>query len=189
MRHFGHEDLSPTQLELAGENFTSTKKMFSTLLPQNQLEAALEYYFNHFLSRELPPQAVLPGAHELLDLVKNIFKLPIIGITNSEQFIAKKILRDLNLFDKFDYVIGIKDSHLPKPDPQMLLAALDAIKAKPGKHVWFVGDRLSDTQCAQQVNCTAIRFYHKIKPQDQYADLFVNSHYQLFDIIKAKLGC
>jgi phosphoglycolate phosphatase len=187
MLHFGHKILSDEQLEQAGVNFTSTKEMFASLLPKSQIDAAVEYYFNHFMNREIPVNAVLPGAEALLTQVKT--KLPIIGVTNLEQFMAKKVLRDLKLFDKFDYVIGVKEGNLPKPEIQMLITALSAIGASNGKHVWFVGDRLTDTQCAKAADCTAIRFYHKIKPNDQYADLFVNDHFQLYDIINRRLEC
>lgn len=187
IKHFGYEYLSKEQLDKASNNFINTKDMFAEFISADKIDKAIEYYFNHFLSREIPSKALIPGAGQLLASVKNEFNLPIVAITNSEQFIAKKILRDLKVFDKFDYVIGIKEGNSPKPNPQMLLQALDKVNSFTGPHVWFVGDRISDTQCAKESNCTAIRFYHKIKPEDKYADFFVNSHYQLFDLISAKL--
>jgi phosphoglycolate phosphatase len=187
IKHFGYEYLSKEELDSLSDNFIDSRDMLAQHISHDKLDEAVEYHFNHFLSREIPPNALLPGANQLLESVKNDFNLPILGITNTNQLMAEKILRDLKVFDKFNFVIGIKEGNLPKPDPQMLLLALNQVSSIPGPHVWFVGDRISDTQCAKESNCTAIRFYHKIKPEDKYADLFVNSHYQLFDLISSKI--
>ncbi len=187
--HFGYKELTDLELkQLGGSNFTSTRDLFAEVLPESLIDQAVEYYFDHFLTHEIPPQAVIPGAKELLYLLKKRFKLPIIAITNSDEVMAKKILKDLNLTKLFDHVIGIKEGIAFKPDPQMLLMSLDYINIASGKHVWFVGDLPSDIKCAKQANCTAIRFYHKIDPQDLEADLSINSHYHLFNIINSKLG-
>ena len=185
--HFGHTSLTSKDFEYIDKNFTSTKDTLAIFLSEDKIDKALEYYFNHFLNREIPINSVLPGAKELLYLIRKRFNIPIIGITNSEEFIAKKILTDLGVLEKLDYMIGVKDGFAPKPDSKMLLTALNHISVNPGPHVWLMGDRASDTECAKQVNCTAIRFYHKIKPQDPKADLFINSHYHLFNIISEKV--
>lgn len=187
--HFGHDYLTEEQLEEAGESFISSRDMLSKFLPEDKVDKAVEYYFNHFLMQEIPPKAILPGVKELLYLIKKRFNIPVVGITNSEDFIAKKILRDLKALDKLDYMIGISDDYRPKPDTQMLLKALNVISINPGPHVWFIGDRASDTECAKNAKCTAIRFYHKIKPSDNNADFFTNSHYHLFNIINSKFKC
>lgn len=185
LTHFGHPALSAEDLVTLGDNFTTTQALIAMFLPANKIDEASEYYMNHFLQREIPINALIPGAHELLNSVKHELKLPIIGVTNSEQHIAEKILRDLKIFSVFDHVIGVKDNSQPKPDTAMLIKALNSVGAKPDPHVWFVGDRHSDTQCAKAANCTAIRFYHKNKPLDENADLFINCHYNLYAMMKA----
>jgi phosphoglycolate phosphatase len=185
--HFGYNALTQEQLTDIGHNFSTTKDMLAKFLPDSVLDEALEYYMNHFISREIPSRSLLPGAKELLYLLRKRMKLPIIGVTNSEESIAKKILSDLGMLNWFDYVIGIREGHLPKPHTQMLLASLSIISAKPGPHIWVVGDRASDTKCAKDASCTAIRFYHKIKPEDNNADFFINDHFALYSIIVSKI--
>ena len=131
----------------------------------------------------------MPGFEELIYSVKKKFNLFVIAITNSEETIARKILNDLNALDWFDYVIGVKDGMASKPNTQMLLIALESIGVKPSPHVWLMGDRATDTLCAKKANCTPIRFYHKVKPQDSNATLFINCHHDLLKIIDAKLAC
>ncbi len=187
LKHFGYHALTLEELKATGDNFTSTKSTLAAYLPADKIDEATQYYCNHFLSREIPTKAIIPGVKELLYLIRKRFKIPIIAITNSEDSLAKKILRDLNALDKIDFVIGMQEGYYIKPDTKMLLTALKAVSVDPGPHVWFMGDRASDTQCAKTANCTAIRFYHKIKPIDQNADLFINSHYHFFNIINTKL--
>ena len=188
LTHFKKKSLNNQELEAVGDNFTTTKDFLANFFEESLLTEAIGYYTNHFLNREISVNSLLPGAKELLHLVKTDIKLPIIGVTNSEQNIAEKILHDLNAFQWFDHVIGIKDGHLPKPHTQMLFKALNEISAEAGPHIWFVGDRHSDTQCAKAANCTAIRFYHINKPIDENADLFFNCHYNLYAIMKARCG-
>jgi phosphoglycolate phosphatase len=185
--HFGQPPLTKEDFKEIGVSFVNTRQLISKFLPLNQVEEAFEYYLNHFLSREIPVNSLFPGAESLLRSVKHELKIPIIGITNSEEIIGKKILNDLGVLEFFDYVIGIKDDNLPKPHTQMLFTALSLIHAEAGPHIWFVGDRHTDTQCAKAGGCTAIRFYHKHKPIDENADFFINCHYNLFEIMKAKL--
>lgn len=187
LRHFGHDYLTKEEMKQVGDNFTTTEGIFVRFLPKEQLEDAVIYYLNHFLEREIPPNAILPGAHELLYLLKTRLNIPIIGVTNADEGMAIKILKDLNVFRWFDHVIGTKEGVASKPDPQMLLVALESINYKPGPHVWVVGDRATDTLCAKNSNCTAIRFYHIIKPKDNNADLFINNHYNLFGLIESKV--
>lgn len=189
--YFGFKELSNERLiELGRSSFISSRNLFAEIVPENLVEEILEYYYNHFLNNEIPEEAILPGAKELLELVKDRFKLPIIAVTNSEEPMAIKVLNDLKINNLFDYVIGIKeDESFKKPNPQMLLTALKDMNLTPGPHIWFIGDMPSDVECAKRANnCTAIRYYTHEEPEDLEADLFINSHYNLFNIIKSKLG-
>ena len=185
---FNSNKLSETELEqIRGSKFTSYKKIFSKYISEELAEKAEKHHIEHLLEYQIPRKAVIPGAIELLYLVRKRFNIPIVGITNSEENLAKKFLKDLNILQSFDYVVGERRNIPLKPDPQMLLIGLKNINITPGPHVWFIGDSPSDTKCAKQANCSAIRFYHKIMPEDPNADLFTNSHHHFFNIINSKL--
>lgn len=187
--HFGGVALNKEQLNKLGENyFVSSRNIFAYFLSEELADEALQYYFNHFLKNEIPKEAVIPGARELLSLLNKNFKIPVVAVTNADEHIAIKILQDLNLYNLFDYIIGIKKGIPYKPNPTMLLMALNQIQLNPGPHVWFVGDMPSDVTCAKLINCTAIRFYSGLKkPLDKEADLIINSHHYLLKIITSKL--
>lgn len=187
LKYFGYPELDPNQLKIIADNFTTSNNLFEKLLPNIDQKETMDYYFKFFLEREISPNTLLPGARELLFLSKKRCKLLIVAVTNADEVLAKKILQDTKTIDFFDYIIGIKDSNLPKPSPQMLYSALGKLSVNPGPHVWFVGDKATDTECAKLAGCTAIRFYHDQLPKDVNADLFIDNHYYLFNLINEKL--
>lgn len=186
--HFGKEELSQQELDkLGGNNFNGSRDFFVKFIGEEIADKSVQYYFEHFIKNIIPQDTLIPGAKELLYLVKKRFRIPIIALTNCEEFLAIKILHDLNIFQLFDQVIGIGDNlFLKKPNTHLLFEALKNINIQPGPHIWFMGDLATDTQCAREANCTAIRFYHDLKPDDKNADYFINSHYHLFNIISSK---
>lgn len=183
--HFGFSELTHEEI---CKNFVCIEDSFAKIMPAHLVKQAMEYYINHFLLREIPANSLFPGVKELLSLVKRELNLPIVAVTNSEEIVAHKILSDLGVLEFFDFVAGVKEGNIPKPDKQMLILALDAVSATPGPHVWLVGDSYSDTECAKNSGCTAIRYYHKNKPIDENADLFINCYYNLFAMMKVKCG-
>lgn len=186
--HFGFPALTDKELEqFAGSNYIGTREIFATILPAALVDPAMKYYFEHFLNSEISIKTLIPGSREILYMLKKRFNLPVVGVTNSEENIAKKILDDLYFTKLFDYVVGIKENTALKPDPTMLFEALRHIKVPPGPHVWFIGDMPTDVECAKNANCTAIRFYYKVNPHDPKADLNINNHYYLYSIISSKL--
>lgn len=186
--HFEKEELSQQELDqLGGYNFNSSRDFFVKFIGEEIADSAVTYYFEHFLKKAIAQDVLILGAKELLYLVKKRFKLPIIALTNCEEFLAIKILNDLNMFQLFDQVIGIVDDpSLKKPNTHLLFKAFKNMNIQPGPHIWFVGDLATDTQCARDANCTSIRFYNDLKPDDKNADYFINSHYHLFNIINSK---
>ncbi len=166
----------------------NTRNIFSFFLSEELADVALQYYYDHFLQNEISVDAIIPGAREILTEIKQKFNLPIIAVTNSEEPIARKILQDLDLENSFDYIIGVRDDIPYKPDPTMLLIALEKVGAAPGPHVWMIGDLDTDVICARQANCTAIRFNNNNDELiDKDADLVVSSHYNLLNLIASKL--
>ena len=127
--------------------------------------------FNDLLGRERTPEALrlfrkkywevfpdhtqfLPGARELA------FELHRRGIrqaiaTNKLGRFSRGIIRHFGMNDLFVAVLGDEDVALNKPDPEMLLAAIEKL-ALPKDEVVMVGDSLVDIQAAQN---TGIRIF------------------------------
>ena len=127
--------------------------------------------FNDLLGRERTPEALrlfrkkywevfpdhtqfLPGARELA------FELHRRGIrqaiaTNKLGRFSRAIIGHFGMEDLFVAVLGDEDVALNKPDPEMLLAAIEKL-ALPKDEVVMVGDSLVDIQAAQN---TGIRIF------------------------------
>ena len=127
--------------------------------------------FNDLLGRERTPEALrlfrkkywevfpdhtqfLPGARELA------FELHRRGIrqaiaTNKLGRFSRAIIRHFGMNDLFVAVLGDEDVALNKPDPEMLLAAIEKL-ALPKDEVVMVGDSLVDIQAARN---TGIRIF------------------------------
>lgn len=70
----------------------------------------------------------------------------------------------------FSKVIGAKDAEEDKPSPKPVLMALAGSGISLGKDVWFVGDSVTDMECAYNSNCVPI-FYGD---QDLTSERFKN---------------
>ena len=58
----------------------------------------------------------------------------------------------------FDVVVCGDDVERRKPAPDMVLRAIEALGARPGREIWFVGDSTTDTVAAKEAGVTAIYY-------------------------------
>ena len=182
-QHFGLETMTIDEIEeLHREAYRPTEEIFAHTM-YDKANEAIEYYYNHLHMRDIAEEYVIPGAKELLEGVR-AHNIPIIAVTNSEQHIAKKILRDVKLFSLFDSITGVKPGRNLKPNPELLILGLAKINKKPSKHIWFMGDDRTDTICAQETGCTGIRYYRHEKPKDENADAFFSCHLEFLSAIE-----
>lgn len=169
--------------EVHKNGFVENKILFKQCFG-SETEEALKYYYHCYYSCTIPSDRLLPGVTYMLYRLKEVHKIKVIGVTNAEQHMAKKALRDLGIFDMFDSITGPKGNRKLKPETELLIIGLAKIGEVCSQNIWFTGDAHTDTICARNAGCTAIRFYHGNKPPiDNFADLFCNSHFALEKII------
>lgn len=174
--------------ELHKEGYINNKDSFKMMFGDDS-NTALQYYYDLFHNTPIPQDRVFPGVRYMLDRIKNKYNLKIIGVTNSEQHIAKKVLRDLNLFTIFDSITGPKGNRKPKPETELLQIGLNKIGESFANDIWLIGDSSTDTMCASKAGCVGIRFYQgEVKPADENADAFCNCHFKFEKIIGVLLG-
>jgi phosphoglycolate phosphatase-like HAD superfamily hydrolase len=182
-QHFGYNEMSVEEIEdLHKESYKPTSEVFKATMGENA-EAALAYYYDTLHMRDIAEDYVLPGAREMLEGLKK-YNIPIVAVTNSEQHIAKKILRDVKLYSMFDSITGVKPGRNLKPNPELLILGLAKIKQEPSKNVWFMGDDKTDTLCAKITGCTGIRYYRGDKPEDPNADALFSCHFEFLAAIE-----
>jgi len=182
-QHFGFETMTNDEIEeLHREAYRPTAEIFAHTM-HDKADAAIKYYYNNLHMRDIAEDYVIPGAKELLEGVR-AHNIPIIAVTNSEQHIAKKILRDVKLYSLFDSITGVKSGRSLKPSPELLVLGLAKIDKKPTKNIWFMGDDRTDTICARETGCTGIRYYRHEKPIDPMADAFFSCHFEFLSAIE-----
>ncbi|MDD4836409.1 MAG: HAD-IA family hydrolase, partial [Dethiosulfovibrio sp.] len=70
-----------------------------------------------------------------------------VGVATSRQ-IAEPVVRAVGIFDLLDVVMGLGNEHRPKPEPDMVLAAMDMLGSSPEETV-YVGDTDIDMRTAR----------------------------------------
>ena len=144
-------------------------------------KAMLGYYDAHYADHTQP----FPGAIEMLDeLAARQVRLAV--VTNKFEEFAGGVLRALELYDRFDCVIGGdslgKGKSKPAPDP--IWAARDRCG---GGRTAFVGDSTYDIKSgkAAGVPTVAVTFgYHDLHPHEMGADAVIDSLGELVGVLQ-----
>lgn len=168
--------------------FQGSQHIFKHMFDNNWADA-YNYFVHIFDDNHVQPKNFMPHAEQSLQIVRNELKLPMIAVTNCEENLALKILTHLDSVKYFDHIIGINDERPLKPDPQILLEAINKIDHVPSEAVWFIGDSISDLDCARNAGCTGLLYQpNKIShPEEHKAHAIVDCHRTLVDMIKWKL--
>ncbi|MGY6587593.1 MAG: phosphoglycolate phosphatase [Wenzhouxiangella sp.] len=80
---------------------------------------------------------------------------PLAVVTNKSERLARQLLTEAGLIDRFGCLIGGDTTAAPKPSPAPLLAACRALGVSPGQAV-MVGDSEADILAARQAGCRAV---------------------------------
>lgn len=123
--------------------------------PQVKITPKLGAKFEELYVKNYEYEAVsYDGIKELLDALKSL-GIYIALATNGPQGNATSTLSRCGILEYFDYIIGANEKIPKKPDPTMLLTAVDTIKAmsslkfdKSDDMIVFVGDSLKDEMAA-----------------------------------------
>jgi phosphoglycolate phosphatase len=119
---------------------------------------------------------IYPGGRELLSgLAGQGIRLGV--CTNKPAAITHDVLRKLELYDRFNAVVGGFNELPPKPDPAMMYATLRALKASAQEAV-VIGDSVADVGAARAAGVPVIlvSFGYRNRPASELgADLVIDS--------------
>ena len=106
------------------------------------LDSAVESMRRHYSRGMLNATSVYPSVFDGLDLLKSHgFKLAI--ATNKPQGACEAISDGLDLTRRFEVILGGRADYPLKPDPAMLLLAVEKTDADPERS-WMLGDNHTD---------------------------------------------
>jgi len=147
---------------------------------QDALFAALLAYYEANIARHT---ALYPGGSEMLDAL-DAAGTRIAMVTNKSEPLARKLLGELGLLDRFACVIGAGSGYALKPAPDALHAMVERCG---GGAAAYVGDTTFDTRAAQAAGlpCVAVSFGFNDVPADELGASAVIAH---FDDLLAALA-
>lgn len=147
--NYVRENLGFTKLEkehilekLNDVNINTAKFFYGTDEFTLQQQKLFESYYNENCLCALK---LYDGIKELLDSLKNDFKLSI--ATNANSYYARKMLKHLEIEDYFCTIIGYNDVKRPKPNSDMVDAILEKHNIKK-ENAQLIGDSNKDILAA-----------------------------------------
>ena len=135
----------------------SMRESFPALFGENWQEAG-EIYKNAYRSQHLNKMEFLSGAIELINFLhqKDIL---LFVISNKMGNTLRMELESLKMTDKFLAIVGAGDAAFDKPHKAPVELALGGSGLDPEKDlIWFVGDTITDIECAINSNCQPILY-------------------------------
>lgn len=156
-RTFETMDKTPWSFEETKENIhLSLRDSFPDLFGDRWEEAGRLYlqYFEEIHLQEIRP---LDGAKEVLDLLADS-DIYVAVVSNKTGYNLRAEIKHLGWNHYFKKEIGAKDAEEDKPSKKPIEMALEGSSINMGNNIWFVGDSITDMQCAYNSNSTPV-FY------------------------------
>ncbi|MDB2415095.1 HAD family hydrolase [Rickettsiales bacterium] len=153
-------------------------------------QEAGDKYLKYFEDIHLEKLIPLNGAKDTLDaLLDSGIYLAV--VSNKTGYNLRAEVSHLGWDKYFSKVIGAKDVDEDKPSPKPVHAALDGSGIVAGSDVWFIGDSLSDMQCAYNCGCIPVFYGDQDIKDPKFADYqpqhHAIDHAQLLKIIDEHL--
>lgn len=162
----GHE---PWSMEKTKENVHRSLRDSFPEIFGDRWEEAGDLYLKIFRSIHLEKLTPLEDAEEVLKALQGTGIYTAL-VSNKTGESLRLEVDHIGWNDYFTKVVGAKDAEEDKPSPKPVIMALEGSGIEPGLDVWFVGDSVTDMECAYNSKCTPI-FYGD---QNLKADRFKN---------------
>lgn len=119
------------------------------------------HYIEHCLLKTAPYPGVMEGLRALMPL-------PMAVVSNKPEPMCVRIADGLEMADYFGRVVGARPKVPVKPDPALLIAALEEMGlSASGKDIWMVGDSSNDVRAARAIGATAVAVSWGLTPVER----------------------
>ena len=151
------KNISEEKLQtFVGEGMLSlTKKVVDFCGGDESLyEVIFNSYRQNYSEQPYKYSTLMPGVMETLEFFYE--NKILMGIcTNKRQFVTEKLIEQMSLKNFFTTVVGARDNIPLKPEPNMLLLAMEEFKTT-NKSFYMVGDTSNDIDAAKAANIKSI---------------------------------
>lgn len=139
----GHGSMAMIQRSFEHYNFPSTK----------EIEAKCQERFLSFYVENIAKNTTLfPGALKTLDMLRGC---TLAVCTNKQENLARKLLSELDIIEKFSSITGGDSFEFRKPDPRHLIETVKLANGSLTKTI-MIGDTVTDTKAAQNAGIPVI---------------------------------
>lgn len=121
---------------------------------QRETESVVQLYREEYFHRK-HSLALFPGVLDLLDFLREE-KFIMTLVTNRSTDVANEIADEVKILEYFSHILGT-DEYRPKPNPDMLIAAMKLNSANQTNTI-FVGDSEADYIASQACGVKFVRF-------------------------------
>ena len=106
-----------------------------------------EEFINYYKENISKKSQIIKGVNEFLIWGKSQ-KINFAICTNKMESLAKKLLKEINLIEFFDYIAGVDTFEYKKPDPRHLTNILEILDVKKDDSI-MIGDSETDAETAR----------------------------------------
>ena len=150
-------------------------------LAERDLEAMFQLFLKHYQARISVHSKPYPEVVSTLEVLRA--RTPRLGVvSNKRQDLTMQVLKELDLYQYFNIVVGGDTLQVSKPEPQPILYACNELVALPTDTL-FVGDSKTDVDAARAAGCPVVCMrdgYNHNTPADQLgADRVLDSFSEL----------
>lgn len=144
-RDLGVREVS--EAEILASIGPTIEERFAELWGEEAAAAAVRLYRAHYEAHNIAGTRVVPGARRTLQaLARRGIRMAC--VSNKARVFCERQLAHAGLLPYIETVLGHRQGYAPKPDPEMLFAALEALGAPP-EEALMVGDTATDIRAAR----------------------------------------
>ena len=151
---------------------------------QNIHKKMTDEFINYYRENISKKSQIIKGVNEFLAWGKSK-KINFAICTNKMESLAKKLLKEINLIEFFDYIAGADTFEYKKPDPRHLTNILEILDVKKEDSI-MVGDSETDAETARiaKVNFILVKGGYTEKDQNSiYHNHFINDFTEMNEIL------
>ena len=111
-------------------------------------------YKEHYRKISKQKTVLLPNAKEAVELAATFARLGI--VTTKTGRYSRELMEHFGLLQYFEVLIGREDVEYPKPHPEPILNAIEAMHPSKDEDIYMVGDTKLDMECAKEAGVKAV---------------------------------
>ena len=190
LKEYNLKDISEEQLQtFVGEGMLSLAKKVVDFCGGDRKLYQIVYksYRKNYSDEPFKYSSLMPGAMSALNFFYNQ-NIPMGICTNKRQYVTEKLIQKMNLEKFFNVIVGARDNIPLKPNPDMVLLAMDSFKL-PDSSFLMVGDTSNDIEAAISANIKSIVIkggYTNYDVETLGASFTLESLNQIIDLFNTK---